>query len=175
MISRERCARPARRVARREELLKFAALATREVLVLSLCAAKASMSDIGFESAPEHAFDRRLGPELRSQLHLVRSAICRLGRDRSVFERAAPKIFKSKPSSEELQALFTAHAESTNVVVAGSGTRMASQQTRNRRKKGQKAQVAEGAVPTVGPQDGQPRSSSWKAQDEDAQEASWQQ
>ncbi len=99
-----------------EELLKFAALATREVVVLSLCVARGSMSDIGFESALEHAFERQLGPELR----LARSDICRLGRDRTVFERGAPRIFRSTPSPEELQALFTAYAESTNVVVATS-------------------------------------------------------
>ena len=59
-----------------EVLLKFAALAARVVVVLSLCGARGSMSDIGFESALEEAFERQLGPELRSQLHLARSAIC---------------------------------------------------------------------------------------------------
>ena len=108
------------------------------------------MSDIGFESALEEAFQRQLGPELRSQLHLARSGICRLSRDRTVFERAAPKIFRSTPSAEELQALFAANAESANVVATTSGTCTASQQARSRRKKGQKAQAAEGVGPTVG-------------------------
>ncbi len=100
-----------------EELAKFAALATREVLVLHICCTSGSMSDIGFETALEHAFERQLGPEFRSQLHLARSAICRLGRNRTVFERAAPKIFSSTLSSEESQALFTAHAECTTLAV----------------------------------------------------------
>ncbi len=99
-----------------EELAKFAALATREVLVLHICCTSGSMSDIGFETALEHAFERELGPEFRSQLHFARSAICRLGRNRTVFERAAPKIFSSTLSSEELQALFTAYAECTTPV-----------------------------------------------------------
>ena len=73
-------------------------------------------SDIGFESALEHAFERQLGPEFRSQLHLVRSAICKLGRSRTVSERAAPKIYSSALSQEELQALFGAYAGATDSV-----------------------------------------------------------
>ncbi len=52
-----------------EELCKKAALATREVLVLQVCANVGALSEIGFECAMEHAFQRRLVPELRSQLH----------------------------------------------------------------------------------------------------------
>jgi hypothetical protein len=69
-----------------------------------------------------------------------------LGRDRTAFERAAPKIFSSTLSSEELQALFSAYAECTNSVASSSGTSKASQQAKSRRKKGQKAQAAEGAA-----------------------------
>ena len=93
-----------------QELGKFAALAMRECLVLHICNS-GSMSDIGFESALEHAFEKQLGPEFRSQLHLTRSAICRLGRSRTVFERTAPKIYSSTLNPEELQALFTVHHE----------------------------------------------------------------
>ena len=99
-----------------QELGKFAALAMRERLILHICCNRGAMSDIGFESALEHAFERQLEPEIRSQLHLARSAICRLGRDRTAFERAAPKIFSSRLSSEELQALFSAYAGATDSV-----------------------------------------------------------
>ena len=74
------------------------------------------MSDIGFESALEHAFERQLGPEFRSQLHLARSAICKLGRSRTVFERAAPKIYSSTLNPEELQTLFTVYHACTTLV-----------------------------------------------------------
>ena len=73
-------------------------------------------SDIGFESALEHAFERQLGPEFRSQLHLARSAICKLGRSRTVFERAAPNLYSAALSQEELQALFSAYAGATDSV-----------------------------------------------------------
>ena len=126
-----------------EELAKFASLATRKVLILGLCATAGSMSDIGFESAPEHAFARQLGPELRSQLHLARSAICRLGRDRNAFDKAAQQIFSSTLSWEELQAMFTAYAGACRSIASPSGASKASQQAKNRRKKAQKAQAAE--------------------------------
>ena len=74
---------------------KLAALVVRETLILHLCCSGGIMTDIGFENALETAFGRKLGPELRSQLHLARSAICRLGRDVTILNRAAPKIFSS--------------------------------------------------------------------------------
>ena len=117
-----------------EELGKFAALAVREVLVLQICCPADSMSDVGFESALEDAFQRQLSPELRSQLHLARSAICRLGRDRTVFDRAAPKIFSSSLSQEEMEALFSTYAECTNSVTSASGTSKAAQRARSRRR-----------------------------------------
>jgi len=126
-----------------DELPKFASLATREVLILGLCATAGSMSDIGFESALEHAFARQLGPEVRSQLHLTRSAICRLGRDRNVFDKPAPKTFSSTLSWEELQAMFTAYAGACHSIASPSGASKASQRAKKRRKKTQKAQAAE--------------------------------
>ena len=79
-----------------EEVGKNAALVVREVLVLCICCSAGCLSDAGFESALEQAFGGRrrpLSPELRSQLHLARSAICRIGRDRVLFDRRAPKIW----------------------------------------------------------------------------------
>ena len=131
-----------------EELGKFAALAVREVLVLQICCARGSMSDIGFESALEHAFERQLGAELRSQLHLARAAICRLTLDRTKFDRAVPKLFGSTLSSEEVQVVFSTYAACSECTMEpkASGTSKASQQAKSRRKKGQKAQAAEGAA-----------------------------
>ena len=94
-----------------EETGKTAALVVREVLVLLLCSGPGELSDVGFESALETAFKRQLGPELRSQMHLARNAICRIGRDRVLFERQAPKVYGSSVTTEELNALFPAYAD----------------------------------------------------------------
>ncbi len=67
-----------------EELGKFACLAVREVVVLTICLTIGPMTDLRFERAIEGAFCRPLGPELRSQLHLARSAVCRLGQSPEV-------------------------------------------------------------------------------------------
>ena len=96
----------------RQEASKFAALAVRELFVLLLCSTRA-MSDIGYEAAVEAAYGRHgraLSPELRSQFHLCRSAICRLGRDLAVLEKAAPKIFNTDLTDHEMQALRDIYA-----------------------------------------------------------------
>ena len=59
------------------------------------------MSDIDFESALEHAFEKQLGSKFHSELHLVRNAICKLGRSPTVFERVAPKVYCSTLNYEE--------------------------------------------------------------------------
>ena len=82
--------------------MEVAVLAVREALVLEICYAAGTLSDVGFESAMEQAFRRQLGPELRSQLHLARSAICRLGRDRGNFMRTAPRIFNGALGDQEM-------------------------------------------------------------------------
>ena len=131
-----------------EDIVKFAALAVREALVLQICCTRGSMSDIGFESALEHAFQRQLGDELRSQLHNSRAAICRLTLDRTKFDRAVPKLFSSTLSSEEVQVVFSTYAACSECTMEpkASGTSKASQQAKSRRKKGQKVQAAEGAA-----------------------------
>ena len=129
-----------------EELGKFAALAVRDTLVLHICCSVGSMSDIGFDSALENAFERQLSPELRSQLHLARSAICRLGQDFTLFERVAPNIFSSQLTQEELNALFRAYSACNRLVASASGTPKASQQAKRRPKKSQKVQAAEGVA-----------------------------
>ena len=94
-----------------EELGKNAALVVREVLVLQICCSAGSLTDVAFETALEQAFGRQLGPELRSQLHLARSAICRIGRDRVLFERQAPKVYGPTVTPEELNQLFPTYAD----------------------------------------------------------------
>ena len=94
------------------ELSKSAALVVREVCVLQICCSAGSrrpMSDFDFESALETAFGRKLSPELRSQLHLTRSSICRLGRDRVLFERQGPKIYGPMVTHEELNSAWAAY------------------------------------------------------------------
>ena len=90
-----------------EEPCKNAALVVREVLVLQICCSAGSPSGVGFEFALEQAFGRQLGPELRSQLHLARSAICRIGWDRLLFERQAPKGLWTHSDSSGAEPAFS--------------------------------------------------------------------
>ena len=125
-------------------------------LVLEITCNAGSMSDIGFESALEQAFERQLGPELRSQLNLTRSAIRRLGRDRTTFKRAAPEIFSSALASEEVQALFSGHGGATSSIafsLSGTSAAAALQAKSRRKKTPQTAQAAEGAARVVEAQD----------------------
>ncbi len=92
-----------------QKLGKSAALAIQECLVLRICCNAGSMSDIDFESALEHAFEKQLEPKFHSELHLVRNAICKLGRSPTVFEQVAPKVYCSTLNYEELQALWVVH------------------------------------------------------------------
>ena len=78
----------------------------REVLVLTFCLATGPMTDLRFEQAIEGAFGRPLGPELRSQLRLARSAVCRLGQNPEVCARALPKVFSSTLQPDEINAAF---------------------------------------------------------------------
>ena len=115
-----------------QSLAKFAALAVRETLILQMCCSVGTMTDIGFEHALETAFGRQLGPEMRSQLHLARSAICRLGRDVTILHRAAPKIFSSPLQTDELNALFIAYAGCTDSISSACGKSRISQQAKKR-------------------------------------------
>jgi hypothetical protein len=63
-----------------------------------------------------------------------------------LFERAAPTIFSSQLTQEELDAVFRAYSTCNELVASASGTSKASQQAKSRRKKSQKAQAAEGAA-----------------------------
>ena len=125
---------------------KFAALAVRETLILHICCSVGTMTDIGFENALETAFGRRLGPELRSQLHLARSAICRLGRDVTVFQRAAPKKFGSQLHPDDLKELFISYSGCTDSIGVESGACALSQQAKSRRKKNRTTKAAECAA-----------------------------
>ena len=125
---------------------KLAALVVRETLILHLCCSGGTMTDIGFENALETAFGRKLGPELRSQLHLARSAICRLGRDVTVFQRAAPKIFGSQLQPDDVMELFISYSVCTHSIGVESEVFALSQQAKSRRKKNQKIKAADCAA-----------------------------
>ena len=105
-----------------EELGKFACLAVREVLVLTICLTIGPMSDLQFEQAIEGAFGRPLGPELRSQLHLSRSAVCRLGQNPEVCARALPKIFSSTLQPDEMNVAFLEYQRCSNYVLMAERT-----------------------------------------------------
>ena len=96
-----------------EALAKRACLVLREVLLLTVCleAPEGLLSYAGFRHALEKSFMRPLGAELRAQCHLGRSDICRLGRDRVIFDRQAPKIYGDAITPHELEALFEAYSE----------------------------------------------------------------
>ena len=113
-----------------QDLAKFAAMAVRETFILQICCSVSTMNDMGFECALATAFNRQISPELRSQLHLARSAICRLGRDVTMFYRAAPKIFSSQLHPDQLNALFIAYSECTDSIGSASGMCKASQQAK---------------------------------------------
>ena len=98
-------------VAGFDNLAKSVSLAVREVLVLQICCSSFSMTDSVFETCLERAFGRQLEPELRSQLLLACASICRLGGNRSQFDEAAPKIFSTELSPEELDELFGAYQD----------------------------------------------------------------
>ena len=86
----------------------------REVLVLTFCLATGPMTDLRLEQAIEGAFGRPLGPELRSQLHLARSALCRLGQNPEVCARALPKIFSSALQPDEMNAVIQEYQRCSN-------------------------------------------------------------
>lgn len=63
-----------------------------------------------FRGSLVDAFGRSLESELNSQLHLARSSIVRLGRDRAAFDCAVPKIFGRLLSDEHHTQLFAAYS-----------------------------------------------------------------
>ena len=112
-----------------EEHCKFAVLAVREVAILEIASAHPdrcmwlSLTDAGFELNLRTAFGNRCSPERRNQLYLTRSAICRLGRDRMVFNRAAPKMWSRTLFEDDLDLLhvsYVACMHAANAVAAAS-------------------------------------------------------
>ena len=126
-----------------EQLSKIAALTVREALVLQICCLKGSTSDVAFEYALEKAFQRTLSTDERSKLHLARSAQCRLGRDRTTHDRAAPKIWGTPLSLEELEALFAAYSECANSATFDKSQANADK-NRRKKKRLEKGEAAEG-------------------------------
>ena len=139
-----------------EELGKNVLKAVREVLVLLICCGAGKLSEVGFRSALEQAFGRMLDIEHISQMELARSAICRLGRDRVLFERQAPKVFGPTVTPAELNQLFAVYADcdAGNVELEGkdSEARMTSKKRKKpRNRKGTRALAAGSDADVEGP------------------------
>ena len=96
-----------------QALAKHACLVVREALLLTVCleAPEGLLSDVGFEQALEKTFMRPVKADMRAQCHLARSAICRMGRNRVIFDRQAPRIYGDTITAHELEALFDAYSE----------------------------------------------------------------
>ena len=75
--------------------------------------------DVGFEIALERAFQHQLSAEMRSQLHLGRSSIARIGRDWELFARQAPKVYDAPVSEEELRSVWPLYSRVVGFTVTG--------------------------------------------------------
>ena len=79
-------------------------------MVLHICCEHGSQDDLIFESALKACFENEsVRGEVRSQMGLSRTAICRLGHVNnplSNFKKAAAAIWRSTLSDADLQALF---------------------------------------------------------------------
>ena len=96
----------------REEYWKRISLMIRELLVLYVCSTftSDSLSDVAFEETLGEAFNNpMLGPDRRSQFHLARSAVSRIGRDWILFQRQGPKVWGPMVSEEELKQMHVAY------------------------------------------------------------------
>ena len=99
----------------KEELGKHACLCLRELIVLfTLALSPGPLSDIGFEAALATALaPTQLDACRRSQMHLCRSAIRRLGRDRVQYDHLAPHLWPMS-SGEQRLLLFVAYEQATH-------------------------------------------------------------
>ncbi len=87
--------------------------ALREALILQICAPIGRLTDIGFEAIIHDLFGessrscRMMCPSAlnrrKSEMHLARGAIGRLGREWDVFEKAAPKLFSFEGKPDEFK------------------------------------------------------------------------
>ena len=95
---------------------KDALLATREFLLITILSSAERAQEESAQMALERAFARNLGFEERMRMVMARSAMGRLGRSRSTFRRAAPKIWGAAVTQDEIDALFLAYAAcATNI------------------------------------------------------------
>ena len=115
-----------------EDLCKIALVAIRDVLVVHICC---GMGDTGFMSALEHVFGRQIDDELSSQFHLARANICRMGRDRSTFDRAFIRIFGSSPAAQYLDYVFNSYTACAILADAAAGPHPPPKHRRNLTKK----------------------------------------
>ena len=105
-------------VAQREQrvdLGKHALLATRGFLLITVVIAPEHAQGEAARQALERAFGRILDFEEQMRMPMARSAIARLGRSRSTFQRAAPKIWGIAITQQQSDTLFVIYAaRSTN-------------------------------------------------------------
>ena len=83
--------------------------AVREVLILGVCCSANRLSDQDFDSALQEAFRRHLDPPLRSQMHLARTAIYRVGTRPATFSDRVPRLWSGPFSTREMYALWYAY------------------------------------------------------------------
>ena len=84
----------------------------RELLMLEICCSHGILSDIGFERSLELAFGMAVGPQLRSQCHLVRSSICRMGAENVLFPNMCRRLYHCTDlrfDDASFQVLFDAY------------------------------------------------------------------
>lgn len=115
-----------------EDQCKAASMALRELLFVHICSCRGAMTPIAFEYALEHAFQGQLSSELRSQVHLARSAICRLGASEANFRIEFQKCFATQLTSQEATALYGVYATAASSI--GDNFKQPKKQTRPNRK-----------------------------------------
>ena len=88
-------------------LAKSIAFYIREMLIVAIAMeSQVRLTELQFEGALQNAFGQQYLPaQLRSQMHLARTAICRHGKNRKSFMTSAARMYFFL-SSEELNEVF---------------------------------------------------------------------
>ena len=87
--------------------------------MLTICVNTGPMDDVRFEEAMARAFGRELRAELRSELHLTRGALCRLGENFQACARAVANIFCcSSLEPDVMHAVFQEYAKCSTYAIA---------------------------------------------------------
>ena len=95
--------------------LRAAGVVIREALSLVVCLllkqgfGNVEVTKEHFEDSLRHVFNRQLGPDIRAQFHRSRHESCRIGRDRNLFMRQAPRIYGDVLDVTELDEIWPAY------------------------------------------------------------------